>query len=344
MFLLAPPTKTVSGSTPSASKEYGMRVSATVHGVALGAVALMMAGAGSARAEQMVLFDITYTHTSDRNAHHEVKAPELKQPDNWTAPINYAGGTLHFYQEVETKPSPRVTIIDFCFISNPGYGCIETMPYTKTGVNETTRSMAAGGDWYQRDQIKFAQKMTSIELVIKDPVTYTNGCPNQDCTPSKMRFVATIVSPGGTYQKPAPGPGFGGGGGAGDGGVTAPDAGAASPDAAPAKPDATAGDAQAPEKDTGGTPPAEADAGTGPTPPAEDPKPPKVDAAAPAAPKPPKADAAAPKPPADNVPSGDSGSSGGSAGCSFGAGSQPGGIASVMMMALLLVVRRARRR
>jgi hypothetical protein len=179
--------------------------------VVLGSLSLMIA-TRPARAEQLVLFDITYTHTRDRHAHHEVKAPLLVQPDNWTSPVNYAAGTIHFYQEIETKPSPRVTIIDFCFISNPGYGCIETLPYTKTGVNETMRSMAPNGDWYQRNQIDFTRKMGSIELVIKDPATYTNGCPKQDCTPSKMRFVAILVPPGGTYQKPAPGPGFGGAG------------------------------------------------------------------------------------------------------------------------------------
>jgi hypothetical protein len=112
-----------------------MRWLATFRGVALGGMAAMFAAA-PARAEQMVLFDITYTHTADRNFHHEVKEPILVQPADWTSPINYAAGTIHFYQEVETKPTPRVTIIDFCFISNPGYGCIETLPYTKTGINQ----------------------------------------------------------------------------------------------------------------------------------------------------------------------------------------------------------------
>src|SRR6185369_4718799 len=181
----------------------------TTFRLVLGSLALVTA-ARSARAEQMVLFDITYTHTGDRNAHHQVKAPVLMQPDNWTAPINYVMGTIHFYQEVETKPTPRVTIIDFCFISKSGYGCIETLLYTATGINETMRSMAPGGDWYQRNQINFTTKLQMIQLVIKDPATYINGCPGGDCVPSKMRFVATIVSPGGTYQKPAPGPGFGG--------------------------------------------------------------------------------------------------------------------------------------
>jgi MYXO-CTERM domain-containing protein len=292
----------------------------TIRTIACAALA-SLAAAPAARAEQMVLFDITYTHTGERNAHHEVKAPELKQPDNWTAPINYAAGTIHFYQEVETKPSPRVTIIDFCFISNPGYGCIETLPYTTTGVNETMRSMAPNGDWYQRNQINFTRKIGSIELVIKDPVTYTNGCPNQDCVPSKMRFVATLVSPGGTYQKPAPGPGFGGS--SGDGGAAStPDAAAPTEGdaAAPAKPDAGAAapDAAAPT--------VKADAASGSTSP--------------------KSDAATTKPPASD-PGDDPGSTPPttrrkSSGCSYAGGSGAGG--GVVLLVLALAARRRRSR
>jgi MYXO-CTERM domain-containing protein len=299
-----------------------MRWLLTFRGVAFG-VAAMILTAGSARAEQMVLFDITYTHTGERNFHHEVKAPTLMQPDNWTAPINYAMGTIHFYQEVETKPTPRVTIIDFCFISNPGYGCIETLPYTKTGINETMRSMAPGGDWYQRNQINFTRKIGSVELVIKDPATYTNGCPGGDCVPSKMRFVATIVSPGGVYQKPAPGPGFGGMGGGSDGGASA------SPDAASSSPDAgVAPDADEPEVDASVAPPEKADAAT-----TMDPKPPT------------KMDAAASKPPATTDPPTEEPDPTpprkASSGCAVGGGST--GAALSLALVLLPALRRRRR-
>src|SRR6185436_8034133 len=240
-----------------------------------------------------------------------------------TAPINYAMGTIHFYQEVETKPTPRVTIIDFCFISNPGYGCIETLPYTKTGVNETMRSMAPGGDWYQRNQINFTRKIGSVELVIKDPATYTNGRPGGDCVPSKMRFVATIVSPGGTYQKPAPGPGFGGGS-SGDGGSTSPaDAASVAPDdGAPAADAATT-----PEPDAAVAPPTKADAAPSTTPP------------------PSKPDASTSKPPTTEPPTSEPDPTPpprkASSGCTVGAGSGAG--VAGLLMVLLVVARRRRR-
>jgi hypothetical protein len=281
------------------------------------APALMsVAVAAPARAEQMVLFDISYTHTADRNAHHQVSGAMLNQPSNWTAPINYANGTIHFYQEVETKPSKLVTIVDFCFISSGGYGCIETLPYTTTGVNETERSMAPGGHWYQRDQINFATKIGSIELVLKDPATYTNGCPNKaDCLPSKMRFVATLVSPGGTYQRPTPTPGFDAGAPASDG-ATPPTSDARS----------TTGPGDAPV--TYPEPPPTPDAA------APDPNPtPRLDAAS--APKPDATAGPTEQPPPQPPPAKRRSSSG----CSYGG---PGRAGLTSLLPLLALARRRR--
>jgi hypothetical protein len=276
-------------------------------------VALLSLAAVPARAEQMVLFDISYTHTADRNAHHEVSGAMLNQPSNWTAPINYANGTIHFYQEVETKPSKLVTIVDFCFISSGGYGCIETLPYTTPGVNETERSMAPGGHWYQRNQINFATKIGSIELVLKDPATYTNGCPNKaDCLPSKMRFVATIVSPGGTYQRPTPTPGFDAGAPASDGATPPPaDAATTTGDAAVSYPEPpSTRDAAAPDPD----PTAKPDAASVPQPDASPTDPPAP-------------------PPTARRPA--------SSGCSYGG---PAGVGLASLLLLLVVARRRRAR
>ena len=156
--------------------------------------------AAPARAEQIVLFDITYTHTNANDSHHSISGAALNQPANWTSPIDYSKGTIHFYQEVMTKPSNKPTIIDFCLISARDYGCIETFIYTHVGLHETMRSMA-GGDVDKRNVIDFTQRMRSIQMVLKTPApTWINGGrPQSDYLPSMMRFVATLVSPGGTY-------------------------------------------------------------------------------------------------------------------------------------------------
>jgi hypothetical protein len=294
-----------------------------------GAMALL--GAGSARAEQIVLFDITYTHTNANDSHHGISGAALNQPDNWTAPINYAQGTIHFYQEVMTKPSDKPTIIDFCLISARGYGCIETLVYTKIGLNETMRSMA-GGDVDQRARIDFTRKMSSIQMVLKTPApTFINGGrPQSDFLPSKMRFVATRVSPGGTYIKPKPTPGFDPGTGAmTDGGATMEpaDAGAPTPAADAAEPTA--------EPDAGGSTPTtpSPDAGSKPA----DPKPMvKLDAGSkPADPKPtPEPEDPEPEPARRAT-----------GGCAVGSGGVTGGLGALVVLGLAVMsVRRRRRR
>lgn len=290
---------------------------------------------GAARAEQIVLFDISYTHTNANDSHHTVSGAALKQPANWTAPINYAQGTIHFYHEVETKPSNKDTIIDFCLISTRGYGCIETIVYKTTGLHETMRSMA-GGDVNNRNLIAFTQPMRSIQLVLKTPVTYINGGrPQSDFLPSKMRFVATLVSPGGTYVKPTPTPGFNPGpSNAGDGGATpTTDAGAVS-DVAPAVDATVVTDAGvAIDAPVTSTPPPPPDAATAP--PTGTPSQPD------AAPRPPGTPPAAPP----STPSPSSSSSG----CSFVAdtsatGGGLGVLAALAGLALALPSARRRRR
>jgi hypothetical protein len=161
----------------------------------------------AAHAEQLVLFDISYEHTNANDSHHQVSGAALNQPANWTSPIDYSKGTIHFYQEVVTKPSNMVTLIDFCLIQPQDYGCIETIHYTTTGLVETVRSMA-GSDVDKREVLDFTKKMSSIQLVLKNPQYVNGGSPQSAFLPSKMRFVATLVSPGGTYIRPIPTPGF----------------------------------------------------------------------------------------------------------------------------------------
>jgi hypothetical protein len=276
----------------------------------------------AARAEQIVLFDTTYTHTNANDSHHGISGAALNQPDNWTSPIDYTQGTIHFYQEVMTKPSNRETIIDFCLISTRDYGCIETFVYTTTGLHETVRSMA-GKDVDKRAVIDFTHKMQSIQMVLKTPApTYINGGkPQSDFLPSKMRFVATLVSPGGTYVPPAPTPGFEADGGA------------------PVTVDAAA----PPAVDAAATPGADAavaiDAAAS-LPPDAAPAPPVADASSP---RPPKADAAV-KPPRteDPAPEEEAPTAHPSSGCAVGG--RPGGLGLLVLLATALSIRARRRR
>ena len=289
----------------------------------------------AAQAEQLVLFDTTYEHTGARDSHHEMPAAAINQPADWTAPIDYTQGTIHFYQEVMTKPSNKDTIIDFCLISARDYGCIETFVYTTTGVHETVRSMA-GKDVDKRALIDFKHKMKSIEMVLKTPVTYINGGkPQSDFLPSKMRFVATLVPPGSTYVRPTPTPGFAldGGAGPGDAAPAMADAAPSDPGPAPGPGDAAAApdvpmamEAGTPSTDPpapGTTPPMTvADAGTRPPSPPAPSKPP------------------APKPEPENTPTPSS-----PAGCALAGAAPPtSATGALALLAGLALAGRARRR
>jgi MYXO-CTERM domain-containing protein len=306
----------------------------------VGALAGLLAGA-PARAEQIVLFDITYTHTNANDSHHSISGAALNQPANWTAPIDYAKGTIHFYQEVMTKPSTKPTIIDFCLISARDYGCIETFIYTHTGLLETVRSMA-GGDVDKRNVIDFTQRMRSIQMVLKTPApTWINGGrPQSDYLPSMMRFVATLVSPGGTYVRPKPTPGFA----PGDGGVAASpaDGGAPFVDADVTTPPADAGAVDAPvavDMGTGGTGGSGGSGGSSPTPQPQPTPQPDASTSTP----PPSNPMPRPQPPSGGQ-SGTPTKTGAAGGCSVGGQQDTGGTSALVGLMLIAAMALASRR
>ena len=104
---------------------------------------LVLGCATSSRAEQFVLFDVTFPYTkSDADnakpspSHYYVKSDRLnaERPKDWTAPVDYRNGTVHVRLEVIEKPAgSEPTTWSVCYIPNKGqnhdYGCIGTNAY-----------------------------------------------------------------------------------------------------------------------------------------------------------------------------------------------------------------------
>src|SRR5262249_4062274 len=102
------------------------------------------------RAEQFVLFDVTFSYSkSDADnskpskSHYYVKDPVLNvnRPRDWTSPADYRNGTVHVRLEVFEKPSGGYpTTWTLCYIPNKGqgnnYGCTGTQIYKEAGVYE----------------------------------------------------------------------------------------------------------------------------------------------------------------------------------------------------------------
>jgi hypothetical protein len=187
---------------------------------ALSAAGLAMLISAPARAQQVIVFDVTYTASTQttQDAHYDVPPP-ANLPDNWVSPIDYAHGTVYIHQEVATKPSNKATMVDVCFDGDlPGYGCISTDLYTDPGVHETVAPLTT---MWQYDQVAWTQRRTLFQLIVKDTNNNNGGIPQADYMPTTMRIVLTVVAPGGTYVPPPPSSSSADSGAETEGGTTA---------------------------------------------------------------------------------------------------------------------------
>src|SRR3954465_14273273 len=147
----------------------------------IAAVTIVMAflGTAVARAEQFVLFDVTFTYTKEdadnsnpRKSHYYVKADRLNanRPKDWTSPIDYRNGTVHIRLEVlEKPPGGEPTTWSLCYIPNQGqknnYGCTGTAVYREKGVYERDVSMTS---FWENESIIWSEGIKQMDLVIKD--------------------------------------------------------------------------------------------------------------------------------------------------------------------------------
>ena len=233
----------------------------------MASVALTLLCARSARAEQFITADVTYTHSAQTtsDSHYRID-PTVQTPGNWTAPINYAGGSAHVRLEVRSKPNLTTqTCFQVCFEASTNYGCTDiSKPYTGLGVYEWDTPFSR---FFTPGPVSWNTGVRKVALLLKDTM---NGKPAPENVgaatsalymPTDVHVTVTIVSAGSTYQGPPS-----------DGGVPeAARADANLPDAARGARDASASDA------SGSNDPAAPEAAT--TTPE---RPPSAEAAAPA--------------------------------------------------------------
>ncbi|HET6281453.1 MAG TPA: MYXO-CTERM sorting domain-containing protein [Polyangia bacterium] len=201
---------------------------------------LTLLGAPSAgRAEQFVLFDVTFTFTqanavnaTPSKSHFYVRSQmNPSRPKDWTAPIDYRNGTVHIRTDVIDKPAGSVaTGWTLCYIPykgiGSGYGCTGTGAYTEKGVFDRDVTMTS---WWQNQDIVWSQGIQGMDLVLKDDKgVFSHLRPDPEhFFPTKMRITMIQVSAGAKYDPskvPNIDPVVGGDGGA------APDGGASDVD------------------------------------------------------------------------------------------------------------------
>ena len=178
-------------------------------------IAILLALAASAQAEQFVLFDVTFTYTkadadnsTPSKSHYYVKGPLINQarPRDWTSPVDYRNGTVHIRAEVIEKPEGGApTTWTFCYIPNRGqgngYGCTGTAVYRDKGVYERDVPMTS---FWENGSIIWSEGIKQMDLVIKDDSGgqgHAHKRPDHEkFFPTKMRITMVQVSAGAKYD------------------------------------------------------------------------------------------------------------------------------------------------
>jgi hypothetical protein len=167
------------------------------------------------RADQFVLFDVTFTFTKadadnskPSKSHYYVKGDMLNKdrPRDWTAPVDYRNGTVHIRTEVIEKPAGgEPTTWTLCYIPNKGqgngYGCTGADLYREKGVYEKDVSMKS---FWQNDAIIWSEGIKQMDLVIKDNSGGSGHAhkrkDSEKFFPTKMRITMVQVSSGSKYD------------------------------------------------------------------------------------------------------------------------------------------------
>lgn len=176
---------------------------------------LLLLSPAAARAEQFLLFDVTFTFTKQdadnstpSKSHYYVKSDRLNpaRPKDWTAPVDYRNGTVHLRLEVlEKPPGGEATTWSVCYIpykgQGKGYGCLGTGVYTKAGVYEKDIPMTS---FWQNDQIVWTEGIKEMHLVIKDNSGGQGHAhkraDHEKFFPTKVRMTLVQVSKGAVYD------------------------------------------------------------------------------------------------------------------------------------------------
>lgn len=171
--------------------------------------------ASLAHADQLVLVDIDYTHSSEttRDSHYYPKLPDAT-PADWTSPVDYAHGSVHLELDVKTKPEGGApTKYQLCFEATPDVACtLQSPTYTSTG--HVVWDSPFDSFWYG-GTVDWSQGVRQIPLILKDD---KNNKPSGDPAymPTDLHVLVVLVSAGSTYV-PVAAAGSGGMGGVGAG-------------------------------------------------------------------------------------------------------------------------------
>jgi hypothetical protein len=168
------------------------RISALLSLVAISIVS------AAARADQVVVADVTYTHSADNtdDSHYRID-PKMGSPADWSSPVDFTKGSVHILVEVKTKPGATPTKFQVCFEGDPTYACTDQSPtYTETGEQEWNSPFSRF--WVPANAtMNWKNGIDKIALILKD----TNNMPREeaDYLPTELRVEIALLTQGETY-------------------------------------------------------------------------------------------------------------------------------------------------
>jgi hypothetical protein len=179
----------------------------------LATVAALVLTPTAVRAEQFVLFDVTFTFTkmdadnsTPSKSHYYVKGKAInpKRPIDWTSPVDYRNGTVHIRTEVLDKPTGGEPVQwSLCYIPNHGqgngYGCAGTDPYKEKGIYDKEVAMTS---FWENNAIIWSEGIKQMDLVMKDKSgekAHTRTDPEK-FFPTRIRITMIQVSAGSQYD------------------------------------------------------------------------------------------------------------------------------------------------
>jgi hypothetical protein len=173
-------------------------------------IAVALAHARSARAEQVVLSDLSYVHDSSTttDSHHRI-APSPGTPADWTRPVDYSQGSVFVQIDVKTKPAGDApTRFQICFEGTPSYACTDQSPvYTRIGRYTWTTPFSR---FYIGNgvNVDWTKGVTKLSLILKDdknakPAPENVGTDaSAKYMPSDLHVLVVLLSKGAAYLPP----------------------------------------------------------------------------------------------------------------------------------------------
>jgi hypothetical protein len=160
------------------------------------------------RAGQFLLLDTVFTHLPQSTSQAYFPVPP-GVPSDWRAPVDFAGGTVHFRLEVLEKPAAVGAAYQVCLEqdgrSAGKRACGKNLDFVDKGVFEGSQPLP---EWSRADDLDWTRRPQEQLLILQDCFGVAVDAKTQDWVgspyltlyyPLRARFTAVVVSRGSAF-------------------------------------------------------------------------------------------------------------------------------------------------